>query len=293
MDVKYALYSALRFNFLYVDRYVFRSGWIYPASRVPYCMVRYILKGEAVFTINGTPLTVHENQVVYIPEGCILECTTCGDYFEFISIRFNVTCQMEAGDFLSEYFHIQCVVDCGEDNNLLGYFRAVYTNAISQNTGKMFRIRGNLELIIAWLAEHAPESLVSPSEEPEASFTLEGFRHREGRSSQIKQDPRIQVVVDYMIAHPMETYDAESLSLMANMSPSSLRRLFKEHTGRSPGDFLKELRMATAARRLLVSNERISAIAYNVGFEDPNYFARRFKERFGVSPQTYRKIARE
>jgi len=33
----------------------------------------------------------------------ILECTTCGDYSEFFSVQFNITCQMEAGDFLSEY----------------------------------------------------------------------------------------------------------------------------------------------------------------------------------------------
>lgn len=67
----------------------------------------------------------------------------------------------------------------------------------------------------------------------------------------IKQDPRHQVVVDYFIAHPTEPFDTKFLSDMAQMSPSSLRRHFKEHTGKSPGDFVKELRMVTAARRLL------------------------------------------
>jgi AraC-like DNA-binding protein len=49
--------------------------------------------------------------------------------------------------------------------------------------------------------------------------------------------------------------------------------------------------MVTAARMLLVSDERISSIAYTLGFDDPNYFARKFKERFGVSPQIYRQNA--
>ena len=96
-----------------------------------------------------------------------------------------------------------------------------------------------------------------------------------------------------MIAHSNEKYDSENLSEMANMSSSSLRRLFKEHTGRSPGDFLREIRMATAARKLLTSDDRISSIAYDIGFEDPNYFTRKFKEQFGISPQQYRKNARE
>ena len=80
--------------------------------------------------------------------------------------------------------------------------------------------------------------------------------------------------------------------MLFRSSPSSLRRLFKEHTGKSPGAFVKDLRMTTAARRLLVTDQRISAIAYELGFDDPNYFARIFKSVFGVSPQEYRAASR-
>ena len=292
MEIKQSLYSSMRFNFLYVDRYVFRRGWVYPESYVPYCMVRYIVKGKAIFRVNGEELSVHEKEVVYIPEGCQLECRALGDYFEFISIRFTSTVRLSDSDFLSEYFHIQKVNDCAGDPSVLAYFQEVYLNATTQNSGKLFRIRGNLELIVAWLAEHAPTAQLEESGRPEASFTVDSLRHREARST-IKRDPRIQVVVDYLISHPAEPFDSEFLSRMANMSQSSLRRLFKEHTGKSPGDFVKELRLVTAARRLLVSDERVSVIAYEVGFDDPNYFSRLFKENFGVSPQVYRRSARE
>lgn len=73
MHIPPSLYSAMRFNFLYVDRYVFHKGWVYPETYVPYCMLRYILKGSAVFTINGVEYQVHENQVAYIPDSCMLE----------------------------------------------------------------------------------------------------------------------------------------------------------------------------------------------------------------------------
>ena len=76
------------------------------------------------------------------------------------------------------------------------------------------------------------------------------------------------------------------------MSPSSFRRHFKEHTGKTPGNFLKELRVMVAARRLLVTDDRISDIAYELGFDDQNYFSRMFKSLFGVSPSQYRKTAR-
>ena len=51
--------------------------------------------------------------------------------------------------------------------------------------------------------------------------------------------------------------------------------------------------MMTAARRLLVTNDRVSTIAYELGFDDQNYFARMFKSVFGVSPNQYRKASRE
>ena len=60
VDIDQALFTAMRFNFLYVDRYVFRSKWVFPESYVPYSIVRYIVKGEAVFTIDGTEYPVRE-----------------------------------------------------------------------------------------------------------------------------------------------------------------------------------------------------------------------------------------
>lgn len=291
MHIPPSLYASMRFNFLYADRYVFRRGWNYPDNYVPYCMLRYILTGRADFLMDGERYTVERNQVCYIPEGCRLECHALEDEFSFISIRFATTVQLNGSDFLSEYFRIPRVTRQA-DPEVLGYFQQVYENATSQNTSKLFRIRGNLELILAWLVEHTPEALVEESVQPEADCSVEGLRRREDRTHASHRDPRIQVVVDYLVAHPAEPFDSEFLARMADMSPSSLRRLFKEHTGKSPGAFVKDLRMTTAARRLLVTNQRISAIAYELGFDDPNYFARIFKSVFGVSPQEYRAASR-
>lgn len=179
------------------------------------------------------------------------------------------------------------------DETVLSYFWEVYRNATGNNSGKLFRIRGNLELIIAYLVEQDPEAVKEESQHPLADLTLSGIRERISRTTLIKRDPRIQAVVDYLVAHPTEHYNTERLSDMAQMSPSTLRRLFKEHTGKSPGEFISDLRMVTAARLLLISNERISAVAYELGYSDQNYFNRLFKKTFGVSPGRYRKQSRE
>ena len=51
--------------------------------------------------------------------------------------------------------------------------------------------------------------------------------------------------------------------------------------------------MVTAARKLLATNKRVSTIAYELGYNDQNYFTRVFKSVFGISPDQYRKEARK
>ena len=75
--------------------------------------------------------------------------------FEFYSIRFKSATQLGAEDLLRDHFHIRLVNDCAGDTSILSYFDQVYRSATSQNPGKAFRVRGNLELIIAWLVEQA------------------------------------------------------------------------------------------------------------------------------------------
>lgn len=301
MEIPKSLYTAMRFNFLYVDKYFFKQGWVYPESYVPYCMVRYILKGSAVFIIDGTQYTVHQDEVAYIPDGCMLECYSLDNDLEFISIRFVTTVQLNGGDYLEEFFHVPAVTPAVQPS-LLAHFQEVYRNATSKNSSRLFRIRGNLELIIALLVEQqeadAPEQPSYFSGEAQESvamdsFTVERIYHREKRSLTIKRDPRIQTVVEYLISHPTERFSIAYLCDIAQMSPSSLRRHFKEHTGKTPGDFIKEVRIMVAARQLLATNERISTIAYDLGFTDQNYFSRKFKQVFGVSPSQYRLSSRE
>ena len=49
----------------------------------------------------------------------------------------------------------------------------------------------------------------------------------------------------------------------------------------------------TAARMLLITSERVGEIGRRVGYADQNYFARVFREVFGVAPHAYRKASRE
>ena len=289
-----SLYSAMRFNFLYVDKYTFHSGWFFPEDYIPYCLLRFITRGEAVFKINGEEIIVHKNEIAYIPEGAVMSCWALSDNIEFYSIRFCVTARLNDSDFLGEYFHIPTITKNAQES-VLTYFQEIYQSAPSQNPSRLFRIRGNLELILAYLTQraNAEGEAEAPSEHdvPDA-HSLEAIRRRNAKTQNINRDPRIQVVVDYLTPHLNEPFTIQSLSEMAQVSQTSFRRLFKAHTGKSPSDYIRELRMTSAARMLLTSDREIAEIGYQVGFSDANYFSRTFRQVFGVSPHQYRRISR-
>ena len=78
------------------------------------------------------------------------------------------------------------------------------------------------------------------------------------------------------------------LAKMLKLNRSYLVRLFKRHTGQSPMAWLAKRRAEKSAVLLLTTDKAISAIGREVGWHDPNYFARRFRSAFGVSARKYR-----
>ena len=61
--------------------------------------------------------------------------------------------------------------------------------------------------------------------------------------------------------------------------------------GLAPRDFLKSVRLKSAAEMLLKRNTNISQVGYSVGFSSPGQFSESFKKYYGCSPSEY--IAKE
>lgn len=72
-----------------------------------------------------------------------------------------------------------------------------------------------------------------------------------------------------------------------NMSYSYFRSLFKKHYGRSPGQFIDQLRMSEAKKLLHMGQDSIKEISEKLGFENPYYFSRFFKKHQGMSPKHF------
>lgn len=97
------------------------------------------------------------------------------------------------------------------------------------------------------------------------------------------------IVEDYIHNH-YRSASLEDLARQLNQSESSLSRQIKKLFGMTFKDLLLERRFEQAAN--LLRNARLSVfeVAMSVGYENTSFFYRKFKERYDISPNAYRKL---
>jgi len=105
-------------------------------------------------------------------------------------------------------------------------------------------------------------------------------------------DEQVLEAQQYLQEHLANPVAVGELAATLGLSTRSLNRRFKNATGKTPLDYLANLRMAEARELLRHSNLDIGEICWRVGLQDAGYFARRFREQFGMTPLHYRKAVR-
>ena len=74
--------------------------------------------------------------------------------------------------------------------------------------------------------------------------------------------------------------------------PQTLRRRFKNATGKTMSDYLTSLRIGKAKDLLATTGLELSDICLQCGYADQSSFIRAFKAREGMTPGKYRESAR-
>lgn len=114
----------------------------------------------------------------------------------------------------------------------------------------------------------------------------------EGINTQlVETDEMMQEVISYLDQHFKEHQSLISVAAIFGMSQFYLSRRFKEYTGLGFRDYIINRRIVESKRLLEKTNLKITAVAYQVGFEDVSTFYRDFRLATGISPAAYRKIS--
>ncbi|MFC6634344.1 helix-turn-helix domain-containing protein [Microbulbifer taiwanensis] len=108
------------------------------------------------------------------------------------------------------------------------------------------------------------------------------------KNSDKKLDPRVAAACSYILERYNKKITVENIASAANTSSSTLAALFREQLGVNVMRWRDQVRVQKAKEMLKETDIAIKVIAHRVGYEDPMFFSRRFKQLTGWSPTQVR-----
>jgi len=105
-------------------------------------------------------------------------------------------------------------------------------------------------------------------------------------------DSRMGVAIAAMHDAPSRRWTVASLASASAMSRTTFATRFKTTVGKAPMDYLTQLRMLMAAKRLAEPGARVSMVAQDLGYESESSFSAAFKRAMGLPPRRYAENAR-
>jgi len=105
-------------------------------------------------------------------------------------------------------------------------------------------------------------------------------------------DRRIELIISKFKKDTATPWDIRTLSVLVNLSPSRFRHLFKQETGITPAQYLKDLRLEKAEKMLRTTFFSIKQILKQVGIASNAHFVRDFRRKYGTTPTAYRRTIR-
>jgi AraC-like DNA-binding protein len=97
----------------------------------------------------------------------------------------------------------------------------------------------------------------------------------------------VSAVLEYVRGHLTEPLTVADMAEQVSLSPSAFAHLFREVTGRSPYQFVKEMRLDKARELLIDGQFAVTRVSKEVGYGSVSHFISEFRARFGVTPRAY------
>lgn len=239
-----------------------------PTVREDY-VLHFIVNGKGSFTINGKITALKEGDLFLLPKGQVtFYQADAEEPWTYLWVGFS-------GSKVESILHHTSLLDnyyCRSttDSNVLNQlFQLMQFRDHQLNTVTELQLIAKLYKLLAFLIEEFPST-------DSGDQTAQNY---------IKQTLKI-IHTNY--SKPLKVADiADKL----NLNRSYLYKLFKEHTGYSIKDYIKQVRMEKSAHLLTNFELSVSDVSSAVGFTDSLSFSKVFKKHFGQSPSTYRKQA--
>lgn len=213
----------------------------------PFHGLIYKIDGVSTYYFKGQKLTLHGGEIIYIPKGDTYHVEkTAGNEGKYVALNFD--CGLHSEPFILKY-------NGNADIKQLPHLW------LMGSTSDKYRCISAFYDILAGIASDSGST--------------------DNRKSEI-----IKPACDYLKTHIFKhDLSVGMLHEMCGISDVYFRRLFIEIYGMPPQKYVIDKRL-TEARSLIENGDydNLYSVAYSVGYDDPLYFSREFKRKFGVAP---------
>jgi len=251
--------NQVHLRLIYYGRAQIDTIWRGKVHNPVYSRLFYIVSGSCCITVNETEKIVLEAGNWYLlPAGLSFEYS-CDNSMDHLYFHFNL-CDIDRIDM----FH-RCQKICevkAKDGDLDFFSKGLDCRSVHES----LQIRQRVYEILLELVNKHDIELTTRNLSP---CVLDAIRY-------IKRNLSASLTTKIIAEH-------------CEISPSTLNKHFRSELTMSVGEYIDTLLFSEASRLLRESNLLIMQISETLGFSDQFYFSRRFTEKMGSSPNTYRK----
>jgi AraC-like DNA-binding protein/mannose-6-phosphate isomerase-like protein (cupin superfamily) len=225
--------------------------------------VHYALSGSSVIYAGKKPYEVKEGDLLIINSG-ELHMAYCKGSFDAIVMIF------EMKDFSEEVAVHNVIFQSliSGNDKIREWLTIIYKEEIEKENGYKMAIRGKLYELITYLLRNYVMYTLTPSQ----------------NEKRIKHLNQINVVLKYIQEHYVDIITNAQMADIIHLSEGRFIHLFKETMGKSPINYINEVRLDKAHSLLLKGELTVMEVAEVTGFQDYNNFGRLFKNHYGFSP---------
>ncbi|MEZ5534358.1 MAG: helix-turn-helix domain-containing protein [Thiolinea sp.] len=230
--------------------------------------------GEMQVVLDDQQLDLQGNWLVSIPPGCVhgfrFPADTNGVVLTVVEALLSAG-EQQLDAYFDTVLHQPQAVQFAADGSSLAQikhcFRQIETELAQRNNGHVLMLRWLVKMLLMTLSRQIESRQVQ--QQVSTGQTLLRFR-------------------ELLDQHYAEHWTVQTYADHLHTSSSTLNRLCRKQLGVSAKVVIQNRVLLEAKRRLIYTRETNERIAYTLGFKDPSYFSRFFKQCEGVSPTAYR-----
>lgn len=238
----------------------------------------YVISGNLRLTIDEQEFDLSANSAAFLPSGalhsavplneCVYDCIVLDPK---MLMTQSDACRKYILQIMNHELRIQSIYDENFDEERRIIW-ALFDAISSKKEGYQLTVPGTLYHFFGLVISRGYRSELSANSPRDLKRIIQLKRALEYIDANYASDITLQNMADHL-----------------KMSPKHFCRFFHEMTHRSPFDYLNYYRIERACYLLLTTNQSITDVAYNSGFNDTSYFIKIFKRYKETTPKQYRK----